>query len=384
MRPSTKWPEQGVGDGGGLLGDLLEHEVLVAALLGGGEIPVDVKLAVVGDVVAVEVGDPVAVGGDHHGLVLAQLDGVAGVLDERGHVRADEHLAVADAEHQRRGPAGGDDRARLVGVGEHQREVALQPGQHGRTPTATKSPAVSPWWYCPGDQVHGDLGVGVAGELDAVGFQLLAQHGEVLDDPVVDDRDLARGVAVRVGVAVGRPAVGGPAGVAEAGAAREAGGVGFGQRRLQVGQPAGAAAHGQAAVTVEQRDARGVVAAVLHPAQRVDDDAAGVPRSDVADDSTHSPSSVVQEPANATSSAISAERGGVYSGKAALGRRVDARCGNLREQRTRHRTRSTARQPRRHPEQGVGVLGVAARPAAASTASTAGPTTAAIAPHSAP
>ena len=35
--------EQGVGDGGGLLGDLLEREVLVAALLGGGEIPVDVE-----------------------------------------------------------------------------------------------------------------------------------------------------------------------------------------------------------------------------------------------------------------------------------------------------------------------------------------------------
>ncbi len=39
--------QQGVGDRGGLLGDLLEHEVLVAALLGGREIPVDVKLAVV-------------------------------------------------------------------------------------------------------------------------------------------------------------------------------------------------------------------------------------------------------------------------------------------------------------------------------------------------
>ena len=38
-------PEQGVGDRGGLLGDLLEHEVLVAALLGGGQVPVDVERA---------------------------------------------------------------------------------------------------------------------------------------------------------------------------------------------------------------------------------------------------------------------------------------------------------------------------------------------------
>ncbi len=99
-------------------------------------------------VVAFEVGDSIAVGGDHDGLVLAQFDGVAGVLDECRHVGADEHLTVADTEHQRRRAAGGDDRARLVGVGEHQREVALQPRQHGEHGAATKSPAVGPWWYC--------------------------------------------------------------------------------------------------------------------------------------------------------------------------------------------------------------------------------------------
>ena len=233
-----------------------------------------------------EVGDPVAVGGDHDGLVLAQLDGVAGVLDECRHVGADEHLAVADTEHQRRGAAGGDDRARLVGVGEHQREVALQPrqhGEHGLREIACGRAVV----VLPGDQVDGDLGVGVAGELDAGGLQLLAQLGVVLDDPVVDDRDLARRVAVRVGVAVGRPAVGGPAGVAEAGAAREACGVRLGQRCFEVGEPTGTPAHGQPADAVEQGDAGGVVTAVLHPAQRVDDDSASIPRPDVADDSTH-------------------------------------------------------------------------------------------------
>ena len=230
--------------------------------------------------------DRVAVGGDHHGLVLAQLDGMAGVFDERRHVGADEHLAVADAEYQRRGPAGGDDRARFVGVGEHQREVALQPGQHGEDGLREIACGVAVV-VLPGDEVHGDLGVGVAGELHTVGLQLLAQPGVVLDDPVVDDRDLARGVAVRMRVAVGRATVSGPAGVAEAGAAGEAGRVGLVQRRLEVGQPTGAAADGQPAVAVEQRDARGVVAAVLHPAQRVDHDPAGVPRSDVADDSAH-------------------------------------------------------------------------------------------------
>lgn len=40
--------EEGVGDGLGLLGDLLEHEGVVAVLLGGGGVPVDAVGAGVG------------------------------------------------------------------------------------------------------------------------------------------------------------------------------------------------------------------------------------------------------------------------------------------------------------------------------------------------
>ena len=196
-----------------------------------------------GRVVAVEVGDPVAVGGDHHGLVLAEFDGVAGVLDERGDVGADEHLAVADADHQRRGAARGDDGAGIVGVGEHQGEVALQAAQHGQhragevargrrrggTAWATRCTATS-------------VSVSLANSTPAASSSC-AQRREVLDDAVVDDGDLAGGVAVRVRVAVGRAAVGGPAGVAQAG--------GAGQRRRRrsrrarsPGWPAGRRADG--------------------------------------------------------------------------------------------------------------------------------------------
>ena len=188
-------------------------------------------------VVAVEVGDPVAVGGDHDGLVLAEFDGVARVLDERRDVGADEHLAVPDPDHQRRRPAGGHDGAGLVGVSEHQGEVALEPAQHrqhGRDEVAGGL-AVA---ICLGDQVHGDLGVGVAGELDAGGLQLVAQGGEVLDDAVVDDGDLAGGVAVRVRVAVGGTAVGRPAGVPQAGGAGQGPRRHLGER-LPPGWPAG-------------------------------------------------------------------------------------------------------------------------------------------------
>ena len=161
----------------------------------------------------VEVADPITVGGDHHRLVLAEFDGVAGVFDECRDIGADEHLAVADADYQRGRAPGGDDRARLVGVGEDQGEMALkaaQHGQHGGDEVAGGVAVV----VLVGDQVHGDLGVGVAGEIHAGSFQLAAQGREVLDDPVVDDRDLDGGVAMRVCVSVRGPAVGGPARVA--------------------------------------------------------------------------------------------------------------------------------------------------------------------------
>src|SRR5699024_8483408 len=63
----------------------------------------------------------------------------------------------------------------------------------------------------------GDLGVGLGEEFDALGDEVLLQVGEVLDDADVDERELAVIGQVRVGVAVGGSAVGGPPGVADAG-----------------------------------------------------------------------------------------------------------------------------------------------------------------------
>ena len=157
--------QQCVGHRGGLLGDLLEHEVLVATLFGGRKVPVDVELAGIRVVrLAVEVGDPITVGGDHHRLVLAEFDGVAGVFDERRDIGGDEHLAVANAEHQRGRAPGGHDRARLVGIGEDQREVTLEAAQHGQHGGDKVASGVTAGVLAC-DQVHGDLAVGVAGEI---------------------------------------------------------------------------------------------------------------------------------------------------------------------------------------------------------------------------
>ena len=75
------------------------------------------------------------------------------------------------------------------------------------------------------DQVGDAFGVGVGGEDVALGGEFAAQGFVVLDDAVVDDGDAAGDV--RVGVALGGDAVGGPAGVSDAGDGSGIGGCGF-------------------------------------------------------------------------------------------------------------------------------------------------------------
>jgi hypothetical protein len=135
--------------------------------------------------------------------------------------------------------------------------------------------------------VHSNLGVGVAAELLAGGLELTAQRGVVLDDAVVDDGDLAVGIAVRMGIAVGGPAVGGPAGVTETGLTGQDVGIRALEDLTEVGQAARLAVHAHPAAAVQQRDAGRVIAAIFHPVQCIDHDAAGRTLPYVADDSAH-------------------------------------------------------------------------------------------------
>ncbi len=66
------------------------------------------------------------------------------------------------------------------------------------------------------DEMGDRLGVGLRRQRVAARLESVAQLAEVLDDPVVDDRDVAGAVLVGVGVQVVRPAVGRPARVGEA------------------------------------------------------------------------------------------------------------------------------------------------------------------------
>ena len=105
--------------------DLLEHEVVVAALLSGGGVPVDVVVLADG-VVSLEVCDLDPLGGDQDDLVLAQLHRLPRVLDEGGHVAGEVVLPLPPADHEGRVAPGSYDGAGGVRVDGEQGEGALQ------------------------------------------------------------------------------------------------------------------------------------------------------------------------------------------------------------------------------------------------------------------
>ena len=115
-----------LGDRVRLLVDLLEHERLVAALLGGLGVPLD-RLDR-----AVDLGSPAgveqldAVGRDDDDLVVLDELDLARVLEEGGDAGGDELLAVAAADDQRALLAGADQQVGLVGGDDDERVVAAR------------------------------------------------------------------------------------------------------------------------------------------------------------------------------------------------------------------------------------------------------------------
>ena len=115
------------------------------------------------------------------------------------------------------------------------------------------------------DQVRDHLGVGLGGELGALGDQPLAQLGPVLDDPVQHDVDPAGGVVVGVRVLLGHAPVRGPARVADAGGRRAGCPLRVAPRRPRARRGCPTACTESIAPSVSEGQPGGVVAAVLEP-----------------------------------------------------------------------------------------------------------------------
>src|SRR5258708_32351025 len=113
------------------------------------------------------------------------------------------------------------------------------------------------------DQVQDDLGIGLGLENRSFFLQGFAQFAKILDDAVVDHGDVVGRMRMRV--ALGRLAVGGPAGVADAGVAGER--LGF-QSRFQILE----LAFGAAPLKVgafQRRGTCGIVAAIFKALERI-------------------------------------------------------------------------------------------------------------------
>ena len=174
-----------LGDRIRLLVDLLEHEGLVAALLGGVLVPLD-RLALALDRLAL--GRLEARAGRIEGDHLAVLDElhVTRLVQECGNRGGDEGLVVAEADHQRALQPGGHELRRVVGVHRHEGVMATELGE--RLPDGRSQVAV----VLALDEVGDDLGVGLGAEDVALRCELAAKLGVVLDDAVENDVDRVR------------------------------------------------------------------------------------------------------------------------------------------------------------------------------------------------
>ena len=259
-----------------LLEDLLQHEVVEPAPLDRGQVPLDLVDRLV-DEVRLEVADAIAVAAQHRHLAVVEVHHRAGVLQQRRRVRRHEELPVAHAHEQRRALPGRHQHARLVGRDEGEPVGAIDVAQRRRDRFLEVARVEL------AHEVREHLGVGLRLEHVTAALERLPECPGVLDDAVMDDRDPARLVGVRMRIGGGGRAVRCPARVPDA---ERAGGRGALQPLLQVAQLA-RRLHDLDPVTVHDRQAGRVVAAILHAAQSVDEQARRLARPDIPYDTTH-------------------------------------------------------------------------------------------------
>jgi hypothetical protein len=267
---------QGVADHGGLLEDLLLHEVAVVALADQRARQFGLAHLALGFVAAL-VEDRRAGARHHRPVALFQIADLLGQRRQSQGVGAEKHLAVAVADRQRAAAPRAHHHVVFTGKNDRQREGALEPAQGRRDGLRGRRPTVE----LAGDQRGDRLGVGIAFEVVAGVSQFGAQALKIFDDAVVHHRDPVGRVGMGVGF-VGHP-VGRPAGVADADIAGQRVGVELGR---QISQLALGAAAFDAAVD-QGRHAGGIVAAIFQPLEPVEQLRRHVARTQDTDDAAH-------------------------------------------------------------------------------------------------
>ena len=272
--------EQRVANGAGLLEDFLLHEMLVAALFGHDGVPGDVLHGAL-DGIAIEVHDADALRSEHGDVAVRQEKHVARVREDRGNVGRDEIFVLSQADHGRRAGARGDDFVRVRG-GKNRQGIDARELAHGLSHGVLQRAA---FFHVPLDEVGDNFGVGLGDELVALFFEFALQIHVILDDSVVDDDDISRAVAMRMGVFFGGTAMRGPARMSDAVRAVDRG---LANHFFQIVQLAGSAADLHLSVRPDYGDAGGVIPSIFEAAQPIQNQGDNFLGSDVSDDSTHS------------------------------------------------------------------------------------------------
>ena len=198
--------------------------------------------------------------------------------DQGRNVGGEEVLPETQAHYEGSGHTDSEDRVGEIGADYAQGVGSLEAG-HGLHDRGLEISAVAVFY-----QVGDDFGVGLADEDVALGAQLLLDSGKVLDDAVVHYGKAAVSADVGVGVDVVGGPVGRPAGVAYAG--KTAYGAAVVRHLEQVGEPSLSLRDSDYTI-IQDGDARGIVAAVLHLAEAVKKYGGSVLRTAVAYYSAH-------------------------------------------------------------------------------------------------
>ena len=266
---------QRVADDGGLLVDLLHHEVAVVALAHHGARDAALADLALHFLAALE--DRGALGVQHHPVVVLEIGDALGERRQRQRIGADIHLAVAVADGERAAAARAHQDVVAAAEQGDQGEGAAQALHRLAHRLLGRKLALE----MRGEELGHHLGVGVAVEVAALGQKLVLQLLEVLDDAVVHDRDAVGGDGM--GVALGGLAVGRPARVADADRARQrlAAEPRLEVHKLALGAPA-------LDVAVDQGgDAGRIVAAIFQALQRLDQQGGDGSLADDSDDAAH-------------------------------------------------------------------------------------------------
>jgi hypothetical protein len=273
-----------------LLEDLLEHVMLVVPQL----VLFELVLELRDDRRDVDVVDrhcPEALGLQQRHLVVVEVNHLRRVLDDRRSVRCYDVLALPNADdqrrplarhHQRIGLVLADDRDPVSPLHLVQRRLhrPLQQRRPGRQMILRLHLVVK-----VADQHRQNFRVGLAGEFMSLLAKEFLERGVIFDDAVVNQGDPPAVVRVRVGIALGRRAVGRPAGMGHADLCRR-------QRLLAQSifkhrNPPDGPADVQVVRLIYDRHPRRIVTPVFQSLEPLDQERLGDLASDVGDDSAH-------------------------------------------------------------------------------------------------